>query len=130
MYDGFAQNSLWIISRLAGKCPRSPNGHRYHLFADVWMQLYEEALPEIERIDLRGYPYQVRVFDKILWIVGEPNYNRNPCQLGLAAGAKAMSNASKKPGAEGAKGSRQCPDTAEAPSHPQRSDTWVDRLSC
>lgn len=89
LYDRFTQHSVWIISRLADLRPTvnyAPKD-RYGAFADMWLAMYNNVLPLINDADLQGYPYKVRVFDKVLWIAGEPNYNRDPCRVGLAAGA-------------------------------------------
>lgn len=89
LYDRFTQHSVWLISRLAKIEPPSPPRDprdRYHPFAAMWFKMYDEVLPIIEEADLQGYPYKVRIFDKILWIAGEPNYNRDSYNIGLATG--------------------------------------------
>lgn len=85
LYDNFTQNSVCIISRLAGVSPTTDHllKHRYGSFADVWLAMYNQVVPIIDQADLQDYPYRVRVFDKILWIVGEPNYNRDSSKVGL-----------------------------------------------
>jgi hypothetical protein len=89
IYDNFTQSSVWIISRLSGVSPTMdhPPKHRYRPFADAWLAMYSQVASIINEADLQGYLYPVRVFDKVLWIVGEPNYNRDPSKVGLAAGA-------------------------------------------
>jgi hypothetical protein len=89
LYDRFTQHSVWLISRLANIEPprNSPPRDRYRPFAAMWFEMYDKVLPIIKEADLQGYPYRVRIFDKILWIAGEPNYNRDPYKIGLATGA-------------------------------------------
>jgi hypothetical protein len=36
---------------------------------------YDRYAWALAAIDLRGYPYRVRIFDKILWIIGFPAYD-------------------------------------------------------
>jgi hypothetical protein len=86
LYDSFTQHSVWLISRLANiEPPRTtPPWDRYQLFAAMWFKMYDRVLPIIEEADLQGYPYRVRIFDRILWIAGEPNYNRDPYRIGPA----------------------------------------------
>jgi len=89
LYDQYAQQSIWMISRLAGielKNEHKP-GDRYGPYAEIWFAIYRALSPLIDASDLEGYPYRVRVFDKILWMIGEANYNRDPRKVGLAAGA-------------------------------------------
>jgi hypothetical protein len=88
VYDNFTQHALWIISRLSDLSPSQghPPAHRYRPFAEVWLAMYRQVRSMIDEADLRGYPYKVRVFDKVLWIVGEPNYNRDPSTVGRASG--------------------------------------------
>ena len=89
LYDRFTQNSVWLISRLANIEPQrnSPPRDKYRPFAAMWFEMYDKVLPIIEEADLQGYPYRVRIFDKILWIAGAPNYIRDPYKIGLATGA-------------------------------------------
>jgi hypothetical protein len=89
LYDNFTQHSVWMISRLAGFSPKTEHKpmHRYGPFADVWLAMYNQVLPIIDQMDPQVYPYRVRVFDKILYLIGEPNYNRDPSKVRLAAGA-------------------------------------------
>lgn len=81
VFDSFAQRTLWIISRLE-EIDRPESGNdklsRYRNFTTVWFTLYDQF--EVSNARLRGYPYKVRVFDKILWIVGQPDYGRIPYQ--------------------------------------------------
>ena len=75
IYDAFAQNALYVLSRLAGITPEA-SGHRYTRFSDVWFTIYSHVKPVIDQADLRGYSYKVRVFDRMLWILRTPNYSR------------------------------------------------------
>jgi len=89
IYDTLTQNSVWILSRLADIGPTMvhSSSHRYSQFADVWLAMYNRVLPIINEADLQSYLYPVRVFDKILWLIAQPNYNRDPTKISLAAGA-------------------------------------------
>jgi nucleoside-specific outer membrane channel protein Tsx len=44
----------------------------YTRFVKVWLNLYHRVTIDDNRLD--GYPFKVRVFDKILWIIGQPDY--------------------------------------------------------
>ena len=61
----FRQNTL----------PTTPIGaSKYGAFAVRWKFLYDRYAPAIEAIDNKGYPYRVRIFDRILWLIGQPAY--------------------------------------------------------
>jgi hypothetical protein len=83
IYDNFTQSSVWIISRLSGVSLTMdhPPKHRYRPFASAWLAMYGQVASIINEADLQEYLYPVRVFDKVLWIVGEPNYNRDPSKV-------------------------------------------------
>jgi hypothetical protein len=78
LYDRFAQEALWMLSKLEPGLPpvsEAPDGApKYAPFALMWRALYDRYAPSIATIDNKGYPYQVRIFDRILWLVGEPVY--------------------------------------------------------
>jgi hypothetical protein len=46
----------------------------------VWLNLYRGV--RIDDARLGDYPYKVRVFDRILWIIGQPDYGDTRRQLG------------------------------------------------
>ena len=75
IYDSFACRALWVIGRLLDIHVQN-NGNRnpYPQFHAVWCRLYEQCLPYIQDEKLRGYPYKVRVFDKIIWLIGQPTF--------------------------------------------------------
>jgi hypothetical protein len=75
LYDRFAQDALWLLSKLESDLPSVPKGAtRYGAFAFFWRTLYDRYAPSIAAIDNNGYRYQVRIFDRILWLIGEPVY--------------------------------------------------------
>ena len=76
LYDKYARNALHVIAKLeegvdliAGTKPE------YEQFVHVWKQLYERYSGTIESLEVDpSYPYRVRVFDMILWLIGQPPY--------------------------------------------------------
>lgn len=79
MFDSFAQRALWIISRLdrnGASYPRTNSASTYIDFCSIWFYIYRTV--EFDKISIDAYPYKVRVFDKILWIIGQPDYGRIP----------------------------------------------------
>jgi hypothetical protein len=75
MYDRFAQEALWMLSKLEPDLPTIPmNASKYGAFALIWRALYDKYAVAISEIDHRGYPYRVRIFDRILWLLGAPSY--------------------------------------------------------
>ena len=40
----------------------------------TWKKMYGQYRDAIEGIDRGVYPYRVRIFDKVLWLLGEPGY--------------------------------------------------------
>ncbi len=74
LYDSFSQRTLWQFSRLRELQPPAVTGSEYERFARIWFELYRIAKPVISSSDLRDYPYKVQIFDKILWIIGKPDY--------------------------------------------------------
>ena len=97
LYDRFAQNAVWVLGRLTDIKPDSRfMKQRYAAFSYIWIKMYDEVLPLINQADLKGYPNKVRVFDRILWIIGEENYNRDPYKAGSRA-ARRKDDASLKP---------------------------------
>jgi hypothetical protein len=75
LYDRFAQEALWMLSKLEpGLPPTAKDASKYGAFALIWLTLYDRHASLIAAIDNRGYPYRVRIFDRILWLIGEPAY--------------------------------------------------------
>jgi hypothetical protein len=78
IYDRLAQNALWVMCKLARIQPTlDSKDNRYETFSDVWLQIYaavEGIITAEIRSHISHYPYKVRVFDRILWSIGQPNY--------------------------------------------------------
>jgi hypothetical protein len=75
LYDSFVQRVLWMISKVDGDPPAAPHDSTsYAAFALHWNNLYDRNRDAIAAIDAQGYPYGVRIFDRILWLLGEPSY--------------------------------------------------------
>jgi hypothetical protein len=75
LYDRFAQEALWMLSKLEPDLPpTAKDASKYGAFALIWLTLYDRHASSIAAIDNRGYPYRVRIFDRILWLIGEPVY--------------------------------------------------------
>jgi hypothetical protein len=75
MFDSFAQRALWVISKIEKDiAPPAGEKSEYRKFAHAWRALCERYASTIAAIDMQGYPYAVRIFDKILWIIGTPGY--------------------------------------------------------
>jgi hypothetical protein len=75
MFDSFARRALWIIGKIEKDiAPPIGDKSEYRKFAYVWRALYERYASAVAAVDLQGYPYPVRIFDKILWIIGSPEY--------------------------------------------------------
>jgi hypothetical protein len=79
IFDRFAQRTLWVISKLEPDITVLPDTEpEYRKFVHVWKALYDRYTSAINEIDLGTYPYRVRIFDKILWLIGEPRYGVRP----------------------------------------------------
>lgn len=74
MMDGYACRALQVMSRLAGLKPGAGQ-KEYASFVDVWLQLYEQIRPVLDGADSTKHPYKVRVFDRLLWYLGQPSFN-------------------------------------------------------
>ncbi len=73
MYDSFVDHSLLVISKLENIYPIPDRKSEYHQFVHIWQVLYgrySDALAIYESV----YPYRVRIFDKILWLIGDRRY--------------------------------------------------------
>gem|GEM_PF-7004497 len=75
IYDSQAKQALYIIGKLE-VIPLKDNFaqmEKYEQFVFVWRYLYdryENHIPEHPE-----YRYRIRIFDKILWIIGKDSYN-------------------------------------------------------
>lgn len=79
LYDSFAQRALWVICKLEKDITTLPESDlEYRKFVHVWKAVYDRYVSAINSIDIGSYPYRVRIFDKILWLIGEPRYSRSP----------------------------------------------------
>ena len=75
MLDGWTRNALYVISKIEnGINPIAEKTPEYEQFVHVWKQLYSKYKETIENLDIGTYPYRVRVFDRILWLIGRPSY--------------------------------------------------------
>ena len=76
LYDSFAQRALWMAAKIEPNLPRTQGGEAgYSSFALIWRSFYERYSSAIAEVPDRGYPYRVRIFDRILWIIGAPAYS-------------------------------------------------------
>ena len=74
LYDRYAKNALHAIAKLEEGInliaePKS----EYEQFVHVWKQLYDRYSGIIESQEVDSYPYRVRVFDVVLWLIGQPS---------------------------------------------------------
>jgi hypothetical protein len=72
IYDANALTGLKVISRLCHWA--SPDRTVYVRFVHLWLQAYSELEPIIDRADLSGCPYKVRVLDRVLWYLGKAEF--------------------------------------------------------
>jgi hypothetical protein len=80
IFDAYALRGLWAISRLDNldRPPLEMQYSPYSRFVAVWLSIYKRVESLIAEDHLQSYPYKVRVFDKILWIVGQPDFGATP----------------------------------------------------
>jgi hypothetical protein len=74
MFDSYAQRALWVLAKLEIGIAAPPSGADYYQFVSVWTQFYERYLDTISGLDTDGYLYRVRVFDRILLMIGKDQY--------------------------------------------------------
>jgi hypothetical protein len=75
IFDSFAQRALWVISKLEPDIDALPGKNpEYRKFVHIWKALYDRYGRTLEDIGIENYPYRVRIFDRILWIIGEPRF--------------------------------------------------------
>jgi|GEM_PF-1823045 hypothetical protein len=71
--DSNAERALRILARLQAKS--FPNvGTRYETFVDAWFYFYSQIESVITVDPVDSYPYKVRVFDRLLWWLGQPSF--------------------------------------------------------
>jgi hypothetical protein len=73
MLDRNVENALRVLARLEGR-HFGPAQSRYECFVDVWFDIYEQIEPSISLKDLGDYRYKVRVFDRLLWWLGQDSF--------------------------------------------------------
>ncbi len=77
IFDGNAKCALYVVSKLEGNVvPLRGKESEYHQFVHVWKALYQRYAAALDSLDMKNYPYRVRIFDRILWFIGEPKYGR------------------------------------------------------
>lgn len=75
IYDAYARNALQVISKMEdGITSISEKRPKYEQFVHIWKLLYERNRVTIENLEIGSYPYRVRVFDAVLWLLGQPSY--------------------------------------------------------
>jgi len=84
IFDDYALRAIQVISRICRICPMPDQG-LYESFVDVWLQFYDRIRPVIEKSDLHGYQYKMRVLDGFLWHLGKPDFE-------VAAASPAMAS--------------------------------------
>ena len=75
LFDKNVRQALQVLSKLEDDIALpDANWPQYHQFVMVWKELYERHSKTLDEMDFDGYDYSVRIFDKILWLVGENTY--------------------------------------------------------
>jgi hypothetical protein len=75
LFDSFAQRALWVIAKIdEAVVPISGDGESYSEFVYVWMALYKRYAAALESLDREGL-HRVRIFDRILWLIGDRRYS-------------------------------------------------------
>jgi hypothetical protein len=77
IFDGYAERALQVIARITSMTPKQ-SGTSYACFLDIWFQVYAVVSPVIDQANLNGYPYKVRVLDRLLWHLGQPDFATPP----------------------------------------------------
>ena len=73
--DDFTQCALSVISKLEADITSLPETDSdYRKFVHLWKTLYDRYAAALNEIDIGTYPYRVRIFDKILSLLGDPRY--------------------------------------------------------
>lgn len=74
LFDANAERALWSITRLLRSKRPADQVSQYEKFVSIWLDVFQEVQHVIDPTRLAGYPFKIRVFDRILWIIGEPAY--------------------------------------------------------
>jgi hypothetical protein len=86
LYDRYAQQALCVVAKITPELPRvRESADSYEAFALVWRAFYDRHVSDIVAIPHKGYPYSVRIFDRILWMLSAPKYTVDSA-LGMAKG--------------------------------------------
>jgi hypothetical protein len=76
MFDSYGRNALSVICKMEMVLtPISEKRPEYEEFVHVWKQLYEMHKETIENLDIGAYSYRVRVFDRVLWLIGQRSFH-------------------------------------------------------
>lgn len=76
IFDRYARDALFVICKMEeGIAPISGKRPDYERFVHVWKQLYARYKETTDNLEIGTYPYRVRVFDRILWLIGQPSYH-------------------------------------------------------
>jgi hypothetical protein len=78
IFDSYAHCALRVVSRFMGLVRPADDVPAYDRFVSVWLDVYRRVETTIDADRLGGYPYKVRVFDRILWIIGQPDFGSVP----------------------------------------------------
>ena len=75
IFDTYARNAIYFFSKLDHEIPRiEKEWSPYRKYVTVWLFLYEKYRNPIEEIQSAECPHRVRVFDRVLWVLGKPGY--------------------------------------------------------
>jgi hypothetical protein len=75
IYDSYARNALQTISKMQrGFTAISNNRPEYEQFVHIWKQFYERYRETVENLSIKPYTHRARVFDVVLWHLGQPSY--------------------------------------------------------
>lgn len=85
IFDDLASRALFVLSKLVEVDIPQVTDSEYKRFACIWRQMFAKYENELREICPEGYPYLVRVLDKILWILGEGRYGLQQPEAGLLA---------------------------------------------
>ena len=85
IYDSHAVRAILVLSKLM-EVPRPVVGDsEYARFVDAWNAIYDQVETLITQANDGRYPHKVRLFDKLLWILGEREYGSRNLRLPVAA---------------------------------------------
>ena len=73
IYDSHARRAIMVLSKLRNGL-HEDNGTDYATFVRCWTVVYQDVEPLIAQLNRDRYPYHVRLFDKLLWILGKETY--------------------------------------------------------